>query len=766
MISIKTILNLLVIPVLILSSSVHAAGEKNNQVKAELVGDTEKLTVDIRNHRFALDIVSKNKKIIALSDIRFNDAPALSWKISSAAENSVSVVGEFPAYVDFYTPVTDTEPRSVTVVISKVNGGFRINAEPEWGRTTALHFDYLGDHFFGLSEPLQPNNQFSPDLTGSSIAVDINSEDAYLHENYATAFSAFYMSSFGYGAFFDSFARGRYDFSINGKNRITHDTGKLDWYVFPGDDGVAIQRTYFSLIGAPKSVPAWGLGPMGWRDQNDGGAAEILADVKKMRELKIPFTSWFVDRPYSDGTHAWSEMNFSPRFANPDQWINELRTQEGIEFLTWTATATFGDTSIGKHLPGSFSYLDLSDAKTVETFQNALVEKQHAFGVKGHKIDRADEAFPVSEVWADESVGIASRRNFYSYLMAEVHHDVLQKQWGDDQMTFARSAYHRSQPFLSAIWGGDPRTSWEGLQGNFANAMRASFMGFPVWGTDVGGYQGEGYIPEDLYIRWMQAGSMTGLFEIKLDGAGGEGQDRMPWRYDEKFQEIFRKICEERMLFLPYLYSLANTSATTGAMMQPLAYRHLFDKNTYDIADAFYLGSAILVAPVMHKGEKRSIYLPAGNWVDFNNTALRYKGGKSIEVSAPLDILPRFIAENSIYVLGDVFKGSDRHWNSHESYLTVIVNPSATKASTEFIYVDLLDNSAQKNIVMQSDGKNVSVNVPALGYSGKLNVLLAKSPKTVKLNGKNVTWTFDEKSKVVTLPLVSGEISNIEIRVR
>lgn len=761
MIALKPICHFLGISIFIFFSSAISADEKVN--KAVLAGGSEKLAIDTRD-RVKLDIFSKNKKIIALNDIRFNETAALSWKISGASENSVAVVGEFPAYVDFYTPVTDKEHRFVTVVISKVNGGFRIQADPEWGRTTAMYFDYLGDHFFGLSEPLQPDNQLSPDLTGSSIAVDINSEDAYLHENYATAFSAFYMSSFGYGAFFDSFARGRYDFSINGKNRITHDTGKLDWYVFPGADGVEIQRAYYALIGAPKTVPVWGLGPMGWRDQNDGGAAEILDDVKKMRELKIPFTSWFVDRPYSDGAHAWSEMNFSALFADPGRWINQLSKQEGIEFMTWTSTATFGDTGVGKHLAGSFSYLDLTDDKTVAIFQKNLQEKQHAFGVKGHKIDRADEAFPVSEVWTDSSVGVASRRNLYSYLMAKVHDEALRGQWGEDQLTFARSAYHRTQPYLSGIWGGDPRTSWEGLQGNFANAMRASFMGFPVWGTDVGGYQGEGYIPEDLYIRWMQAGSMTGLFEIKLDGAGGDGEDRMPWRYDEKFQEIFRKICEERMLFLPYLYSLANTSATTGAMMQPLAYRHLLDNNTYDIADAFYLGSALLVAPVMHEGEKRSIYLPAGNWVDFNNTALRYKGGKTIEINAPLDTLPRFIAENSIYVQGDIFKGSDRHWNPQKSYLTVIANPAETKGSTEFIYVDLLDNNKQKNIAMQSDRKSVTVKIPALSYAGNLNVLLAKAPKAVQLNGKPVIWKFDEQKRSVTLPLNIEEFSDVEIR--
>lgn len=744
-----------------LSFNQTIASESRSQ--ASLASAQGQLQLTTRNN-ISINITRNKSRILSLNDIQFNNTPALSWEIKQVSSDAISLVGNFPAHVDYYAIVTDTLPRSVTLTLSKVNGGFRFNAEPSWGRTTSLHFDYLGDHFFGLSEPLQPDNQLSPDLTGSSINVDINSEDAYLHENYATAYSAFYISSFGYGSFFDSFARGRYDFAINGKNRITHDTGKLDWYIFTGDDGVEIQSHYFSLIGQPKKLPIWSLGPMGWRDQNNGGAAEILNDVKKMRELKIPFTSWFVDRPYSDGAHAWSKMNFSSLFANPGKWIAELREKEGIEFMTWTATATFGDDTIAKHLPGKFSYLDLTDAKTVEIFKKNLIEKQHAFGVKGHKMDRADEAFPVSEDWAD-GTAVSERRNRYSYLMAKVHHEALEKSWKEDQISFARSAYHRSQPYLSAIWGGDPRTSWEGLQGNFANAMRASFMGFPVWGSDVGGYQGDGYIPEDLYIRWMQAGSMTGLFEIKLDGAGGAGQDRMPWRYDEKFQTIFRKICEDRMNFLPYLYSLANSSGTSGAMMQPLAYRHLSDKNTYSIYDQFYLGQAIMVAPVMHKNLSRKIYLPKGHWIDFDNTAVYYKGGKTLQIDVPLNKLPRFIAENSILVTGFVYQGNDRNWLSylnHKGDITITLTPAFETGETEFVYVDYKDQNKSKTIRMKKSRKHLSAEIPALTHDARLKILIPKKPESLQLNGEKAEFIYDPDSKSGYLYLTPGKSHQLE----
>lgn len=708
--------------------------------------------------------VSRNgKTIIDLNKIKFNYLEAQGWKISHSDSDKIVLTGTFPAAADFYRHVEDNETRKVELTVSREENGFWLYARPEWGRQVTLEFDYLDDHFFGLSEPLQPDNRFSPDLKNASISVEINSEGAQLQENYATAYSAFYMSSHGYGAFFDTFARGRYDFAINGRNVIHHDSGTLDWHIFIGDNGTQIHRAYYEVIGKPKPVPAWGLGPVGWRDQNDGGANEIVDDIKKMSDLRIPFTSWFVDRPYSDGAHAWSEMNFSENFANPGEWIETIRDDYGMEFMTWVATSTFGDARFEKHLAGEFTYLDLTHPESVQAYQQELKTQQHLHGVKGHKIDRADEKLPAYENWHDESVSPAERRNKYSYLMAKIHDEVLRETWGDDQITFTRAAYHRAQPYLSAIWAGDPRTSWEGLQANFANAARSAFMGFPVWGTDVGGYQGEGYIPEDLYIRWMQAGSMTGLFEIKLDGAGGEGRDRMPWRYDENFQRIFREICEDRMRFIPYLYSLAHTSGDTGTLMQPLAYRHLSDSKTYDNWDQFYVGDAILVAPVFEPGTSRTVYLPKGNWHDFDNPAARFEGGKSIDVEVPMDRLPRFVRENSIYVSGDIYRGNDQIWKDGEKQLTVHIFPGAKNSQTEFTYIDMLNKNAAGEILLKRVNKEVNVSVPAMSHKTEVEVVLDKTPKKVSVNGKSVPVNYDKETNLLLIALPEKEAVDVVV---
>lgn len=659
--------------------------------------------------------ISKSDNLIAeIENIIFDYHSPLSSEIIEATDVRIVLLNTYASTVDFYASASDTRPREARIEIALTSSGLHITSHPDWSNQTTLALKDLGGSVFGLSEPLQPDNRVSPNLRNSVISVEVASEGENLAENYASAFSSFYINSLGYGSFFDTFARGRYEIALNGHTRIHHETGKLDWYLFFGDDGSTIHTQYYKVIGSPKAPPLWGLGPIAWRDQNEG-SGEILDDVSKFKKLKIPTTAWFVDRPYSDGNHAWSDMNFSENFKNPGQWISQLNEKFGLEFMTWTATAMFGSKRFPQHLDGKFTYLDLSHPETYEEFKTELKEKQYPFGVKGHKMDRADEVFPLYEDWYDTTVSIAERRNKYVYLFSKVHHEALSEAWGSDHLNFARAAIHRTQPFVTAIWGGDSRSNWRGLQSNIANGIRASFMGFPIWGTDVGGYLGDGYIDETLYIRWLQAGSMNGLFEIKLDGAGGQGEDRMPWRYGKELQNTFRRICEERMDLLPYLYSISHTSDHTGTLMIPMAYRHLADTNTHDIWDQYYLGPSLLVAPIFSPDNKREVYFPTGEWIHYqiprNRFSVTEGTWKSIEV--PLTEIPRWIPANSILVTGSIYPGSSRSWNKFEPHLTIKAYPSSVSASQTFEYIDALESDKSKQIELSSSTETVTVSAPS-----------------------------------------------------
>ncbi|EDY84179.1 glycosyl hydrolase, family 31 [Verrucomicrobiia bacterium DG1235] len=686
----------------------------------------------------AITVERKGQTRIHVDSIDFDYHAPLNFEVAEQSNNSIQILLTYPATVDYYSLPTDSEPRQATLEISSVDGGFRLSSHPEWADQTTIQLSDLGDATFGLTEPLQPDNRLTPNLRGATVTVEVASEGENITENYASGFSSFYLSSLGYGSFFDTFARGRYQIAVNGKSQIHHETGHLDWYLFFGDDGAEIHASYFKLIGKPKASPLWGLGPVAWRDHNEG-AAEIMEDIGRMSELRIPVTSWFVDRPYSDGNHAWSEMNFSQKFSDPEIWIKSIREDYGLEFMTWTATAMFGSKRFPKHLEGKFTYLDLSHPETAAQFKSELTEKQYQVGVKGHKMDRADEVFPVYEDWHNNTIPYAERRNHYVYLFSKVHHDALQAAWGDDHVNFARAAIHRTQPYVSAIWGGDPRSNWAGLQANMANGIRASYMGFPTWGTDVGGYIGDGRIDEELYIRWMQAGSMTGLFEIKLDGAGGAGEDRMPWNYGPELQNAFRAICEDRMQLLPYLYSLSHTAHQTGALMQPMAYRHPADSETHEIWDQYYFGPNLLVAPVLKPDTKRAVYFPIGEWIDYDDPTQRIISAKGEwrPVAAPLAKLPRWIKANSILPTGNIHPANSKLWSDAPIELTLKAFPGQSGESATFDYVDPLDQNQVKTLKLARDENTIRFAAPPIPCQVTLEIHVADQSPIVKTYAPN-----------------------------
>jgi alpha-glucosidase (family GH31 glycosyl hydrolase) len=649
---------------------------------------------------------------------------------------------------------------SVDLVVERVAGGFRFTASPEWARYVTVRLSDLDDHFFGILEALYPDNRPTPDLRGAVVDVDALGSGGQYFENYASAWSAFYMTARGSASFFDSFAKGRYRLGLNGETELHHQTGRLDWYVFLGRDGDELLASYYRVIGAPKAPPLWALGPIGWRDQNDGGAPEIVADVQRMTGLRIPFTGWFVDRPYSDGANEWSKMNFGRKFADPAAWIGRLDREFGLKFMTWIAPMTFGD----RAFPGLFGdergYMDLSNPAAVDEFGRRLAA-QYALGVRGHKMDRAEEGLPEMASWKDRTPE-SEHRNKYLYLYAKVTHEALTRAWGPDHVNFARGAFHRTQPFLSAVWGGDSRASWAGLAGNLANAVRTGFLGFPVWGADTGGYLG-GRIDEELYARWLEWAPWNGLFEVKLDNNGGRPEDRPPWVYGESLQRVFREACALRMRLLPYVYSLAQTSARTGVLMKPLAYVWPGDAATHAIGDEYLFGPAFLVAPITAPGGARRVYLPEGRWRDFHDPSRVYDGRQTIDVAVPVDRIPVFVRENTVYVTGVVPLGNRLQWEpSLKSAYTIAAEPGRDGESNAFELIDATDGNATKPIRLRVAAGIIHVTVPPLGAPAELVVRRAQ-PGSVSVNGRPVKATFEPAAGVCRIPLGARVAAEVEI---
>ena len=97
------------------------------------------------------------------------------------------------------------------------------------------------------------------------------------------------------------------------------------------------------------------------------------------------------------------------------------------------------------------------------------------------------------------------------------------------------------------------------------------------------------------------------------------------------------------------LSSLINEEAPPAPSFE-IDWEQFFDFCNYRMAweteDEYMFGPDILVAPVMEENvTERTVYLPEGaQWTDANTKKV-YKGGQTVTVPAPIDIIPVFVRE-------------------------------------------------------------------------------------------------------------------------
>ena len=90
---------------------------------------------------------------------------------------------------------------------------------------------------------------------------------------------------------------------------------------------------------------------------------------------------------------------------------------------------------------------------------------------------------------------------------------------------------------------------------------------------------------------------------------------------------------------------------------------------------------AILVAPVTEQGAtSRKVYLPAGtDWYNYW-TSERVKGGQTVNVSTPIDIIPLFVRAGSILPMGSEILSAD----DPQKIAQVLIYPGADGDFTLF----------------------------------------------------------------------------------
>ncbi len=236
--------------------------------------------------------------------------------------------------------------------------------------------------------------------------------------------------------------------------------------------------------------------------------------------------------------------------------------------------------------------------------------------------------------------------NVYPLLYNRCVYEASRKYFGDNGMVWGRSGWAGSQRY-PIQWGGDPEVSWEGLAGSIRGGLSWGLSGAPYYSHDIGGFYGGQPDPE-LYIRWLQAGVL--MSHCRIHGIG----PREPWYFGAEAETIARRWLEFRYQLLPYLLHCAQTAAQTGLPVMramPLAFAE--DPLARPFDEQYMLGEALLVAPVLSPGGKKSVYLPAGIWFDYW-TGDAVTGGRLLHTESSLAQIPLFVCEGTILPLGPV----------------------------------------------------------------------------------------------------------------
>ena len=437
----------------------------------------------------------------------------------------------------------------------------------------------------------------------------------------------FFLSSRGYGMFMHTSSPITCDFGkyFNAANQLMIGDDELDLFVFMGEPKDILDE-YTDLTGKSPMPPLWSFGF--WMSRityfSEKEGREIAANLRKH---KVPSdvihfdTGWF-------GVDWRNDYQFaSERFDNPEKMIQDLK-KDGFRVSLWQLPYFTPKNSlfpelvqkglIVKDFKGNIPYedavLDFSNPATVEWYQEKI-GNLIKMGVGAIKVDFG-EAAPVRGIYHSGRTGFYEH-NLYPLRYNKAVADITKKVSGEN-IIWARSTWAGSQRY-PIHWGGDAANTNTAMLATLRSGLSLGLCGFTFWSHDIGGFVQKA--PEDLYRRWTPFGMLTS--HTRSHGA----PPTEPWEYGKDFLNAFREATEMKYRLMPYIYAQAKVSSEQGLpMMRALFVEYPNDPGSWLVDDQYLFGSDILVAPLFESISERDVYLPPGQWIDYQ-TGQSYQGG-------------------------------------------------------------------------------------------------------------------------------------------
>ena len=361
---------------------------------------------------------------------------------------------------------------------------------------------------------------------------------------------------------------------------------------------------------------------------------KTLEFVNNINKYGFPASQVEIDDMYTPeyGDYTFSRNKFPDPFAmnkhihklglkviswvTPFANIDSTAFKTGLQKQVWVKDETGKVPGLMKWWQGTAGILDVSNPEAVEWYFTELANL-HREGVDGFKFDAGEPSFLPPHYTTRKPLG---NPNHYSTLFAEAIHAHA------DRNIELRVGYKTQHlPLLVRMM--DKDSNWDysrGLKTMIPTALIFGILGYPFILPDMVG--GNAYSPnvshvsvfpeKELFIRWLQLNVFLPSIQFSIP----------PWKYDQETIDITHKMMKLRKDYVNQkIIDLALECTKTGdPIIRPLWWISPKDSTTYTIDSEFLVGNDILVAPILDKGSnRRSIYLPQGNWKDMLRGIIR-----------------------------------------------------------------------------------------------------------------------------------------------
>ncbi|MBQ8321103.1 MAG: glycoside hydrolase [Clostridia bacterium] len=346
------------------------------------------------------------------------------------------------------------------------------------------------------------------------------------------------------------------------------------------------------------------------------------AMVDELHALGFKVMLWVVPMVTADGKDFIISTEPDRKFLTGGGGENNyfLRTDDGsVALVHWWN--------------GYSAMLNMCKAEDREFLKSKLDFLMQTYGIDGFKFDGGN-------------ISAYNEANIVNGTQTKYTPKELNRAWCDFG---AEYEYHEYKDTFGG--GGKPTIqrirdrlhSWDseyGLGSLIPAALCQGLIGHPFICPDmIGGgewslnYQRGFKIDGELIVRMAQCSALFPMMQFSW----------APWRVlDSTMARLSLEAARLHEEFAEYISALVRESALSG---EPII-RHMEYEFPYcsyaEIEDQFMLGSDVLVAPVIKKGEVvRTVHLPLGNWLYLGK--IEYEGGRIVTVDAPIETLPYFI---------------------------------------------------------------------------------------------------------------------------